>query len=63
MGQSGPSQTRCEAAGGEGEFEMVTLGTSAYEVLANGRVDFTLEVATWKGVNAELTGRDQRAFV
>ena len=52
-----------EEAGGEGDFEMVTLGTSAYEALANGRVDFTLEVATWEGVNAELTGRDQRAFV
>jgi ABC-type nitrate/sulfonate/bicarbonate transport system substrate-binding protein len=52
-----------EEAGGEGDFEMVTLGTSAYEALASGRVDFTLEVVTWEGVNAELTGRDQRAFV
>lgn len=55
--------TMIEAAGGEGEFEMVTLGTSAYEALANGRVDFTLEVSTWEGVNAELEGRDQGAFV
>ena len=55
--------TMIEEAGGEGDFEMVTLGTSAYEALASGRVDFTLEVATWEGVNAELTGRDQRAFV
>lgn len=55
--------TMIEDAGGEGEFEIVTLGTSAYEALANGRVDFTLEVYTWEGVNAELTGRDQRAFV
>ena len=55
--------TMIEEAGGEGVFEMVTLGTSAYEALANGRVDFTLEVATWEGVNAELTGRDQRSFV
>ena len=54
--------TMIEAAGGEGEFETVTLGTSAYEALATGRVDFTLEVVTWEGVNAELTGRDQRAF-
>jgi ABC-type nitrate/sulfonate/bicarbonate transport system substrate-binding protein len=30
--------------GGEGRFETVTLGTSAYEALANGSVDFTLEV-------------------
>jgi len=33
--------------GGEGAFETVTLGTSAYEALANGAVDFTLEVYTW----------------
>jgi ABC-type nitrate/sulfonate/bicarbonate transport system substrate-binding protein len=49
-------------AGGRGEFETVTLGTSAYEALAVGRVDFTLEVVTWEGVNAELEGRPQRAF-
>ncbi len=48
--------------GGEGEFETVTLGTSAYEALANGAVDFTLEVYTWEGVKAELDGKAQRAF-
>src|SRR5690606_24814398 len=48
--------------GGEGSFETVTLGTSAYEALANGAVDFTLEVYTWEGVKAELEGRHQRAF-
>lgn len=54
--------TIIRAAGGEGDFEIVTLGTSAYEALAAGRVDFTLEVVTWEGVNAELQGRPQRAF-
>ncbi|WP_339762532.1 ABC transporter substrate-binding protein [uncultured Hoeflea sp.] len=48
--------------GGEGRFDTVTLGTSAYEALANGSVDFTLEVSTWEGVNSELLGRPQRAF-
>jgi ABC-type nitrate/sulfonate/bicarbonate transport system substrate-binding protein len=48
--------------GGEGRFETVTLGTSAYEALANGSVDFTLEVQTWEGVNSVLLGRPQRAF-
>lgn len=48
--------------GGEGTFETVTLGTSAYEALANGAVDFTLEVYTWEGVKAELEGKHQRAF-
>jgi len=48
--------------GGEGTFDTVTLGTSAYEALANGRVDFTLEVSTWEGVNSVLLDRPQRAF-
>ncbi len=48
--------------GGKGEFETITLGTSAYEALANGAVDFTLEVYTWEGVKAELEDRPQRAF-
>ena len=54
--------TIIRADGGEGEFETVTLGTSAYEALANGAVDFTLEVYTWEGVKAERDGRAQRAF-
>jgi ABC-type nitrate/sulfonate/bicarbonate transport system substrate-binding protein len=48
--------------GGRGEFETVTLGTSAYQALENGAVDFTLEVYTWEGVKAELDGVRQRAF-
>tara|TARA_R110002094_G_scaffold102119_2_gene101829 strand:+ start:3949 stop:4938 length:990 start_codon:yes stop_codon:yes gene_type:complete len=48
--------------GGIGAFDTVTLGTSAYEALANGRVDFTLEVSTWEGVNSVLLDRPQRAF-
>ncbi len=48
--------------GGTGDFETVTLGTSAYEALANGAVDFTLEVYSWEGVKAELDGPAQRAF-
>jgi ABC-type nitrate/sulfonate/bicarbonate transport system substrate-binding protein len=48
--------------GGKGEVKTVTLGTSAYEALASGSVDFTLEVATWEGVKAELEGVKQRTF-
>lgn len=48
--------------GGAGEFDTVTLGTSAYEALANGAVDFTLEVYTWEGIKAERDGPAQRAF-
>lgn len=49
-------------AGGKGEFETITLGTSAYQALENGAVDFTLEVYTWEGVKAELEGIRQGAF-
>lgn len=48
--------------GGKGDFETVTLGTSAYDALANGSVDFTLEVSTWEGVQAALQGVRQRTF-
>lgn len=48
--------------GGKGDIKTVTLGTSAYEALANGSVDFTLEVVTWEGVKAQLIGEKQKAF-
>ncbi len=48
--------------GGKGAFETITLGTSAYQALDSGAVDFTLEVYTWEGVKAELDGVAQRAF-
>ena len=48
--------------GGEPSWDTVTLGTGAYEALAAGAVDFTLEVATWEGVNGALLGRRQSSF-
>jgi ABC-type nitrate/sulfonate/bicarbonate transport system substrate-binding protein len=48
--------------GGKGSFETITLGTAAYDALANGSVDFTLEVSTWEGVQADLKGLKQRAL-
>lgn len=48
--------------GGAPEYDTVTLGTGAYEALATGAVDFTLEVATWEGVNSELLNRKQAHF-
>ena len=54
--------TMIEHDGGEPVYDTVTLGTGAYEALATGAVDFTLEVATWEGVNSELLGRDQSSF-
>jgi ABC-type nitrate/sulfonate/bicarbonate transport system substrate-binding protein len=54
--------TMIENDGGTPEYDTVTLGTGAYEALATGRVDFTLEVATWEGINSELLGREQSHF-
>ncbi len=54
--------TMIENDGGVAEYDTVTLGTGAYEALASGRVDFTLEVATWEGINSELLGRKQSHF-
>lgn len=48
--------------GGDPVWDTVTLGTGAYEALAAGAVDFTLEVATWEGVNSALMGRRQSSF-
>jgi ABC-type nitrate/sulfonate/bicarbonate transport system substrate-binding protein len=55
--------TMIENDGGTAEYDTVTLGTGAYEALAAGAVDFTLEVATWEGVNSELLGRKQSHFL
>ena len=54
--------TMIEADGGTADYDTVTMGTGAYEALATGAVDFTLEVATWEGVNGELLGREQSHF-
>lgn len=54
--------TMIENDGGTPQWDTVTLNTGAYEALASGAVDFTLEVATWEGVNSELLERNQAAF-
>ncbi|SDQ27994.1 ABC-type nitrate/sulfonate/bicarbonate transport system, substrate-binding protein [Leucobacter chromiiresistens] len=48
--------------GGEGEFDEVVLDTGAYEALSQGRIDFTLSVATWENLQAELDGHPYREF-
>lgn len=54
--------TMIETDGGTADYDTVTMGTGAYEALASGAVDFTLEVATWEGVNGALLGRAQSHF-
>jgi ABC-type nitrate/sulfonate/bicarbonate transport system substrate-binding protein len=48
--------------GGEGKINTIMHGTTAYEALANGSIDFTLEIYTWEGVEAKLENKDLRRF-
>jgi ABC-type nitrate/sulfonate/bicarbonate transport system substrate-binding protein len=49
-------------AGGKGDFTNVVLGTSAYEALYAGHVDFTEPFVTWEGIEAELRGQPLKTF-
>lgn len=51
-----------QAAGGTGEFETVVLGTSAYEALYAGEVDFTEPFVAWEGIEAQLRGQPMKTF-
>jgi ABC-type nitrate/sulfonate/bicarbonate transport system substrate-binding protein len=48
--------------GGKGDFTEVSLSTGAYEALSAGKVDFTMSVATWQDVEAEIAGNPYKAF-
>ncbi|MBM9468696.1 ABC transporter substrate-binding protein [Nakamurella sp. YIM 132084] len=49
-------------AGGTGEFESVILGTTAYEALYSGDVDFTVPFIAWEGIEAEHRGVELKNF-
>jgi ABC-type nitrate/sulfonate/bicarbonate transport system substrate-binding protein len=49
-------------AGGTGDFTSVTLGTSAYEALYAGQVDFTEPFVAWEGIEAQLRGEPLKTF-
>lgn len=51
-----------QAAGGQGDIETVTLGTSAYEALYSGDVDFTIPFIAWEGIEAEDRGVELKSF-
>ncbi|MGO1921107.1 MAG: ABC transporter substrate-binding protein, partial [Microbacterium sp.] len=51
-----------QAAGGQGDFETVVLGTSAYEALYSGDVDFTVPFVAVEGVEAEQRGIELKNF-
>ena len=66
-GSDNPAETKTmqgvvQAAGGDGEFETVTLGTTAYEALYSGDVDFTVPYVAWEGIEAEHRGVDLKTF-
>jgi ABC-type nitrate/sulfonate/bicarbonate transport system substrate-binding protein len=48
--------------GGSGTFKNVTLNTSAYDAVYNGKADFTIPVTTWEGIEAKLVGKPLKYF-
>lgn len=66
-GFGGPTEepllrTVIKDAGGTGDFTTVTLGTSAYEALYSGNVDFTIPFLAWEGIEAEHNGTPMKYF-
>jgi len=66
-GFGGPTEepllrTVIKDAGGTGAFTTVTLGTSAYEALYSGDVDFTIPFVAWEGIEAEHNGTPMKYF-
>jgi ABC-type nitrate/sulfonate/bicarbonate transport system substrate-binding protein len=55
-------QAVIKAAGGRGDVKNVVLGTSAYEALYAGQVDFAEPFVTWEGIEAELRGQPLKTF-
>ena len=52
-------QTVIRNDGGTGDFNTVTLGTSAYEALYAGQVDFTIPFLAWEGIEAQQRHPDE----
>ncbi|MFD4181807.1 ABC transporter substrate-binding protein [Rhodococcus sp. NPDC058514] len=48
--------------GGTGDFNSVTLGTSAYEAVYSGKADFTVSYFAWEGIEAEHAGTPMKYF-
>lgn len=51
-----------QAAGGTGDFTTVVLGTSAYDAVYAGQVDFTEPFLAWEGIEAQLRGKPFTTF-
>ncbi|NMH93895.1 ABC transporter substrate-binding protein [Pseudonocardia bannensis] len=61
-GEEPKMKTVIKDAGGKGEFSTVVLGTSAYEALYAGQVDFTEPFVAWEGIEAELRNEPLKTF-
>jgi ABC-type nitrate/sulfonate/bicarbonate transport system substrate-binding protein len=55
-------QAVIRGAGGKGDFKTVVLGTSAYEALYSGQVDFTEPFLAWEGIEAQLANEPLKTF-
>jgi ABC-type nitrate/sulfonate/bicarbonate transport system substrate-binding protein len=51
-----------QADGGKGEFQVVTLTTSAYEAVYSGAADFTIPFVLWEGIEATLENEPVKYF-
>lgn len=49
-------------AGGKGDFKTVVLGTSAYQALYAGQVDFAEPFLAWEGIQAQMDGDPLKTF-
>ena len=61
-GEEPKMQAVIRDAGGRGDFTTVVLGTSAYEALYAGQVDFTEPFVTWEAIEAQLRGQPLKTF-
>lgn len=51
-----------QGAGGKGDFKSVVLGTSAYEALYAGKVDFTEPFIAWEAIEAKHKNEPLKIF-
>jgi ABC-type nitrate/sulfonate/bicarbonate transport system substrate-binding protein len=51
-----------QAAGGTGDFQVVSLDASAYEAVYSGKADFTIPFTLWEGIQATLEHEPVKYF-
>lgn len=61
-GEVAKMQAVIRDAGGRGVFKTVVLGTSAYDALYAGQVDFTEPFLAWEGIEGQLRGKPFKTF-